>query len=173
MVFAANGARFGFAATWPASAGYHLATWPVTFAIGLGLLRLSGEAHSLARAMQVAGAACVMWLAVCVIRAGTLRGRAEARPLAFGGGVSLLVPNPKAYVIVALMYSQFLFPDSPRGTVPWIATVFTLNNLVAFSTWTILGERLARLFIAERSAHRINLLFGGLLAGIAVWMAVA
>ena len=36
MFFAANGARFGFAATVPSNIGYHIATWLVTVVIGLG-----------------------------------------------------------------------------------------------------------------------------------------
>ena len=36
MFFAANGARFGFRPTISANVGYHIATWVVTFAIGLG-----------------------------------------------------------------------------------------------------------------------------------------
>ena len=35
MFFAANGARFGFAATVPSNIGYHIATWLVTVVIGL------------------------------------------------------------------------------------------------------------------------------------------
>ena len=38
MFFAANGARFGFAATVPSNIGYHIATWLVTVAIGLGMI---------------------------------------------------------------------------------------------------------------------------------------
>lgn len=38
MFFAANGARFGFAATVPSNIGYHIATWLVTVVIGLGMI---------------------------------------------------------------------------------------------------------------------------------------
>ena len=36
MFFAAIGARFGTRASFEASAGYHVATWIVTFAVGYG-----------------------------------------------------------------------------------------------------------------------------------------
>ncbi|OED50376.1 hypothetical protein AB838_02405 [Rhodobacteraceae bacterium (ex Bugula neritina AB1)] len=44
LVFAASAARFGFAATVPANAGYHLATWIVTAAIGLGFVSALDQA---------------------------------------------------------------------------------------------------------------------------------
>ena len=148
MVFAANGARFGPRATLPASLGYHAATWIVTLGIGIGLFGLVGSAPGLARAMQVAGAAYVLWLALSIARAGVLRDTGPARPMGAWGGAVLLLLNPKAYLIIALMFSQFLpTAAAPRiDAVLWIATVFTLNNLMAFTAWTVLGDRLARLF---------------------------
>lgn len=60
MIFAAMGARFGLAATWPASFGYHLATWAVTLAIGLGFGAATQAAPGAARALQIIGADYVM-----------------------------------------------------------------------------------------------------------------
>lgn len=162
MTFAANAARFGFRATIPATIGYHLATWMVTLAIGLGLSLQGGGA---ARAMQAVGAAYVLWLAWGLARAGKT-GLAEARPMGTGGGALLLALNPKAYVIIALMFTQF---PGDAAWVTWVTTVFTLNNLIAFAAWSLLGARLARLFDA-RSA---NAVLAAMLAGIAIWMLVA
>jgi threonine/homoserine/homoserine lactone efflux protein len=173
MVFAANGARFGLAATLPASAGYHLATWIVTAGIGLGLIGVVAQAPEVARAMQLAGAALVLWLALRIARSGATRGGPEARPLGTAGGALLLLVNPKAYLIIALMFSQFLPGESSLAAVLWITTVFTLNNLLAFTAWTLLGERLARVFLSEREARWLNLGFGLMLGGVAVWMLLA
>jgi len=51
LFFAANGARFGLRATLPALAGYHLLTWIVTCAIGLGLIRVLEAAPKLMAAL--------------------------------------------------------------------------------------------------------------------------
>ena len=175
MVFAANGARFGLRATLPASFGYHAATWIVTVGIGVGLFGLVSGHPGVMRAMQVAGAAYILWLASCVARAGVLADTAPARPMGLWGGAVLLALNPKAYLIIALMFTQFL----PAGAgdriaaVIWIATVFTLNNLAAFTVWTLAGDGMARLFGLQRSARALNLGFGAMLAGVAVWMLLA
>ena len=169
LIFAANGARFGVRATLPASLGYHLATWGLTFAIGLGFGGVIAAAPGLARALQVAGAGYVLWLAARMARSGAVTHGAQARVLGLGGGALLLVLNPKAHVIIALMFSQFLARPDPV-LVAWVTTVFTFNNLVAFTLWTLAGDALARQFRHAAAARRLNRLFAVMLAGVALWM---
>ena len=172
MLFAANGARFGFRATLPASIGYHLATWIVTLGLGLGFLGVLETWPMLFPALKSAGAVYLLWLAVKLWRAGPSTSARTPRP---ADGVMLLLLNPKAYVIIALMFSQFLSPTEPQvlTAVLLIATVFTLNNLVAFSTWTLIGDGLARAFRNDTSAVRLNRGFAALLVGVAAWMLLA
>lgn len=171
MFFAANGARFGFRATVPASLGYHLATWGVTAAIGLGFFAILDRAPALFLVLKIAGSLYVLWLAWKLLRAGALAHEAAAHPAGILDGAVLLVLNPKAYVIIALMFSQFLAGEAQSAApVLWIATVFTLNNLVAFSAWTFAGDRIAARFRNPSSARRLNRVFGTLLAAVAVWM---
>ena len=72
------------------------------------------------------------------------------------------------------MFTQFVAPDTaaPWDLVLVITTVFTLNNLVAFTFWTVAGDWLARTFRDQQSARLINRLFGVVLAGVAIWMVV-
>jgi threonine/homoserine/homoserine lactone efflux protein len=172
MFFAAIGARFGTRASIPASAGYHAATWIVTFTIGFGFMQVLAAFPAFFVVMKGAGAAYMLWLAWVFLRLGTTDGHIEARPATFTDGAVLLVLNPKAYVIIALMFTQFLPLDARRdlALLLGITTVFTLNNLVAFTLWTLLGDGLARLFRTERHARLLNTGFGVTLIGVAVWM---
>lgn len=176
--FAVVGARFGLAATVPATTGYHLATLVVTVAIGLGFLRAVERLPAAFSVVQYAGAAYVLWLAWRLWRAGVDGGgRAAGGRAGFPtlrDGAVLLLLNPKAYLIISLMFSQFLNPDAadPLLLVLLISTVFTLNNLVAFTAWSALGDRLGRLFRDQASARRLNAAFALTLAGVAVWMAI-
>jgi threonine/homoserine/homoserine lactone efflux protein len=175
LFFAANGARFGFRATLWATAGYHLATWLLTAVIGLGLLGALEAAPRVFHILQLAGACYVLWIAWGMLKAGALNSGAQARPASFRDGVILLLLNPKAYVIIALMFTQFLAPGVGNHVllVLTITTVFTLNNFIAFSLWTLAGDRLAAVFTQDRSARALNLMFGTVLAMVAVWMALA
>lgn len=171
MFFAANGARFGFSSTIPANSGYHIATWIVTFAIGLGFGWVATKFPVFLISIKYLGSAYVLYLAWCLLRAGKLGDGADARRATFWDGVILLLLNPKAYLIIALMFTQF---TTPSGTniplVLLITTVFTVNNLLAFSIWTYVGDRLAQVFRADIGAQMLNTLFGVMLAAVAIWM---
>jgi len=172
MFFAANGARFGFRATIPATVGYHIATWIVTAAIGFGFLAAIERFPQLFTFLKVAGSLYVLWIAWKMLRAGTLEGAEDAKPATFMDGVILLLLNPKAYVIIALMFTQFLGLSNASmfASVLLITTVFTLNNLVAFSIWTLIGDTIAGFFRSPDSARKLNLIFGTILAAVAIWM---
>ena len=169
MLFAANGARFGLRATVPASLGYHAATLAVTVALGLGAAGVMALDSPLATALRVAGSVYVLWLALGLWQAGALTAGAEPRPMGALGGAWLFLVNPKAYVIIALMFSQFL-RDGSRAEVIHVATVFTLNNMLAFAVWAWAGDRLAQRLRAPRSARTLNRVLALLLAGVALWM---
>ncbi len=172
MFFAAIGARFGFRATIPANLGYHLATWIITAAIGFGLVGALGAYPGVATGLKTAGALYVLRIAWQMLRAGEVEQTAVVRPASFLDGFMLMVLNPKAYIIIALMFTQFLAPADPDhlANVLLITTVFTLNNMIAFVFWTLVGDRLAALFKTSASARLLNRFFASILALVAIWM---
>ena len=172
LFFAANGARFGLRATIPATSGYHITTWIVTLVIGLGFAVVIERYPDIFTVVKVLGSLYVFWLASKLLRAGLPQSNLEPTPANFWDGAILLLLNPKAYFIIAAMFTQFLSPESSDqlGLVLWITTIFTLNNLLAFTLWTMLGNRFTRIFQNDSNAKILNLVFGGLLAAIAVWM---
>lgn len=170
MFFAANGARFGLRATLPASLGYHLATWLVTATCGFGALTALTQTPRLFLALKLAGSLYVLWLAWRLFTAGGTGGTtARAKAPRIADGAMLLILNPKAYVIIALMFSQFL-SGTGAPEVLRITSLFTVNNLLAFTLWTLLGDRLARHFREEARARMLNRSFGVILAIVALWM---
>ncbi|MEJ2021665.1 MAG: LysE family translocator [Maritimibacter sp.] len=172
MFFAANGARFGFRSTIPATIGYHIATWIVTVAIGFGFVAALDTFPDVFFALKIAGSLYVLWIAWKLFKAGVLEGDSHAKPATFVDGVVLLILNPKAYVIIALMFTQFLGQSEfgAQLAVVIITTIFTFNNFVAFSVWTLIGDKIAGYFRTPESAQKLNMLFGGILAAVAAWM---
>ena len=172
MVFAAMGARLGLRATMRANLGYHAATWIVTLAIGLGFSALIAMAPTAFSALRLAGVGYVAWLAWTFLQAGLSGHGRDAVGIGAIGGALLLVFNPKAYVIIALMFSQFLaaFPMRGVSTVIWIATVFTLNNFIAFLLWTVVGDQILARFRSPAHARWLNGVFAVILGAVAVWM---
>jgi len=172
MFFAANGARFGLRATLGATTGYHIVTFGATFLIGLGFSSALAAAPQAFDAIRIAGSLYVLWLAWKLGTAGRA-GHQEAKAASFWDGAVLLILNPKAYVIIALMFSQFLVATSNMLQVAVISVIFTLNNLVAFTLWTTLGDWLGKTFRSEERARYLNATFGVILATVGVWMLVS
>lgn len=172
MFFAAIGGRFGLRASVPATTGYHVATFIVTAAVGMGFTGLARLSPILFDILRYCGAAYVFWLAWGFLRAGATTDIAVAREATALDGVILLLLNPKAYLIIALMFTQFLPVSevSDPTLVLWITVIFTLNNLCAFTIWTLAGDLLMRRFRSVSGARPMNLAFGAMLAAVAVWM---
>ncbi|MBL8895861.1 MAG: LysE family translocator [Rhizobiales bacterium] len=172
LFFAANGARFGLSATMPAMAGYHVATLLITLAIGLGFVAALDQFPHLFIIVKWAGSVYVLYLAWKFLRAGVMGGAGEARPAGFLDGGLLLILNPKAYMIIILMFAQFLGAASGdyATAVLWISLVFTLNNLIAFTAWALIGDQILARFRDTASSRGMNLVFGTVLAGVAIWM---
>jgi threonine/homoserine/homoserine lactone efflux protein len=172
MFFAALGARYGLMATLPANTGYHVATVLVTALVGLGFVALLDPASGLFLVLKTAGSLYVLWLAWKMAVSGRSQVKSEVAGAGFRDGVMLLLLNPKAYVIIVLMYSQFgAMGDYSAGErVLLVSLVFTLNNLLAFLMWTLAGDGLGRLFRSESGSRQLNLMFAAVLAGVALWM---
>lgn len=178
--FAGIGASKGLRAAVPALAGSHVATFVVTGALGFGMGVTILNHPVVARALAAVGGLCVLWLAVPFIRSA--RSRSTTHPIAppeqtrigFWPGAVVLLLDPKAYSIVAVMFTQFLRPpaDDDVATVLLITAVFTRNNLIAFIAWTLGGTALAMLFRSERSQRWIDSLFAATLIAVAIWMAL-
>lgn len=185
MFFAALGARAGVRGAVPALIGYHLATWVVTMAIGLsaGLTLLRNPIVSLT--LGLLGGAYVLWLGIKSLIASRRSSESHgvgAHPAGgappgsvpgFGSGLWLLVLNPKAFVIIAVMFTAFLHPrTSTTSDIVWISTIFTLNNLVAFALWAGFGQVLSSLVSTSRQRARVDQAFGLGLVGVGVWLLI-
>lgn len=167
--FAALGAKRGLRGCWAALAGYHFATLLATFAVGFGLSGVQALGPNVVFALQIVGAAYMIWLALLFAAAGAAR--IDVVLPAHSGivaGALLLLFNPKAWVILSLLFSQF--PAGNFTLLLAITVIFTLNNLVAFILWALLGVGLARLFHSPASARLLNLLFAASLLVTALRM---
>lgn len=174
--FAGIGATRGVRAAVPALAGYHVATFLVTVMIGFGMGATVLRQPAVAKTLAAVGSVYVLWLAWQFFRSARTRatgdGETPTYDIGFWSGAVVLLLNPKAYYIIAVMFTQFLRPPQDEGLVAvlTITVLFTLNNLVAFVVWAYAGRGLAALFRGERSKRWIDDAFAATLVGVAVWM---
>jgi threonine/homoserine/homoserine lactone efflux protein len=173
--FASVGASKGMRGAMPSLAGYHVATFIVTMLIGLEVTLLSDP--QLMRWIELAGGLYVIWIGVQFLRAARIESTVTVeegmapRGVGFIDGAVVLLLNPKAYVIIMLLFTQFLAPGDDRfGEVFFISTIFTFNNLIAFIVWTLAGVAIAALLRGSAANRNLNILFGLSLIAVGVWM---
>jgi threonine/homoserine/homoserine lactone efflux protein len=169
--FAVNGARHGLAGVTAALAGYHAATFVVTLAIGLGLSVTVLRNASLTWTLTLLSALYMFRLAWRSIRDAAAPVAALTSKTAgpgFGAGALLLVCNPKAYVIIVMMFAAFLNAGSPAAGVALIAGIFTLNNLVAFIVWAMAG----RLVLAPLSGRAASATYALSFTLVGLWLII-
>jgi threonine/homoserine/homoserine lactone efflux protein len=171
LFFAANAAAFGFLETMRSMIGYHVATFIAVILIGFGFEDIINQFPKAFKTIQFLGSCYVVYLAFKLVTSAPIKNEYSAHTPRFRDGVLLLALNPKAYVIMGLMFSQF---SSDRGLdtvqVFLISITFTMNNFIAFCVWGLAGDSLTKLFKTQESARRINLIFGLILICVALWM---
>ncbi len=179
MFFALNSARFGVAKTLTSSFGYHVATWIVTFVIGFIYLNGLNAIPQVLMPLKYIGSLYIMYIAYKLFNAGMPNADKEAKPPHFIDGVMLLVLNPKAYIIILLLFTQFLTPSqttshlSQMSYLVLLTSIFTVNNFIAFFIWSVLGDVLLKYFRKDSNARTLNRIFGTILFFVAVWIMVS
>lgn len=176
LFFAALSAHSGLGAIkWP-MVGYHLATLLMAALIGLGLLKTLYAAPLLTKAVSILGSLYVLYLGAKLFIAPITEHQIDKprRVAGFLDGAMLLFLNPKAYLIMVLLFTQFE-PDcfvigAPILGALLIATLFTINNLIAFLIWSVAGDQLIKKFRTTENHILINRLFGTMLGAVAIWM---
>ena len=170
MFFAASGARFGFLNTLSANFGYHLATIIITLLLGIGFSFLISFIKNQYHYIQILGSLYVIYLAYKFFKAGTYNETSKNLKCTFMDGVILLIFNPKAYVIISLMFSIFLDSTLNIYKIVLISTIFTLNNCVSFTLWTIFGDLIGTKFRNEKYSRILNNTFSLALFLVGIWM---
>ena len=174
ILMAATGAQFGFSATLPFNLGYHLATFIVTLLLGLGSGALLLEMPYILTTIRFLGSGFILYLAWRLYQASAVEAKVVAKPAGFVEGAIFLAVNPKAYVIIMLLFSQFPVTENENFImkIVFLTVVFTANNFLCFTFWALVGKNLMTL-IKSTHGHMVNRVFGVILGAFGVWMLVA
>jgi len=170
MFFAANGARFGFLNTLTANFGYHLATIIVTVLIGFGFSLFFSFIKNQYHYIQILGSLYVIYLAYKFFKAGTYNETSKSLKCTFTDGVLLMIFNPKAYVIISLMFAMFLDNTQDMFKIVLISIIFTFNNCISFTLWTLFGDLIGTKFRNEKYSRILNNTFSLALFLVGIWM---
>lgn len=127
-------------------------------------------------ALQVAGAAYLLWLAFGLLRGGphgevaTVNQNQQSLISAAADGFAVAFLNPKLAVFMLALFSQFIRPDASATDNALLVLIATAVDGLWYTLIALLFTRDAWLAALNRNAVRVDKVFGVLLAALAIYI---
>lgn len=173
IMSASLGATQGFQKTIPFLLGLVLPAVTYSLLVGFGAEAVITRYPVLVDILQYAGAVYIVYLAMRFLYPGNRNTDKTYTPhLGFRSGFILAALNGKLITMLILMYSVMLDGQSSSGEI-WLMTFLLLVfGLSSNSLWVVGGQLLSHFFVSDRAIRAQNIVFGGMLLVVAVWIAV-
>lgn len=144
LMLMASGANFGFRRTIPHMLGVGLGFVFMVLLVGTGLVQIF-DAYPISHAiLKMVSVAYLLFLAWKIARAAPITDNGDkGTPMTFLQAAAFQWVNPKAWTM-ALTAVTVYTPDTTLFAIAVVAFVFGAINLPSVSSWTLLGEQMAR-----------------------------
>lgn len=145
LMLMASGANFGFRRTIPHMLGVGLGFVLMVFLVGIGLVQVF-DAYPISHLiLKMASITYLVYLALKIATAAPVKnGRSKGTPMTFLQAAAFQWVNPKAWTM-ALTAVTVYTPDTTLSAIAVVGLVFGAINLPSVSSWTLLGQGMARL----------------------------
>jgi len=163
LMLMASGANFGFRRTIPHMLGIGLGFTFMVLMVGLGLIGLFEAFPVSYTVLKVASVLYLLWLAWKIANAAPVtQGEAAGTPMTFLQAAAFQWVNPKAWTMALTAISAYA-PGHSLMAIVLVAGIFGAVNLPSVSSWTILGQQMARILTNPRRLMLFNRTMGVLL----------
>ncbi len=163
LMLMASGANFGFRRTVPHMLGIGLGFTFMVLLVGAGLVQIFDQFPFSYTVLKIVSVAYLLYLAWKIAHAAPVDGQEGAgRPMTFVQAAAFQWVNPKAWAM-ALTATTAYAPEHTLGTILIVALVFGAINLPSVSTWTVLGQQMARILTNPRRMVAFNWTMAALL----------
>lgn len=169
LALAGIGMSYGLRPGIPFWFGVQAAALLAGTASALGLAQFLIAVPAAYKAIQIAGIAYVTWLAWKFVMARPKPAGDADRVAGFFSGILITLLNPKFYVMVIAVFSQFMHPS---GKDAWQLVIgLWLCIVFSASVWLGGGALFKPLLKSERALRIQSVAFGISLFAVAAWMA--
>ena len=156
LMLMASGANFGFSRTIPHMLGIGLGFTFMVLLVGAGLVQLFDRYPVSYTVLKVASVVYLLYLAWKIAHAAPAQSRdATGSPMTFLQAAAFQWVNPKAWAM-ALTATTAYAPGQTLNAIIIVALVFGAVNLPSVSTWTVLGQQMARILTNPRRLVMFN-----------------
>lgn len=144
LMLMASGANFGFRRTIPHMLGVGLGFVFMVLLVGAGLVQVF-DAYPISHTiLKVGSVAYLLYLAWKIATAAPIKnGATKGSPMTFLQAAAFQWVNPKAWTM-ALTAVTVYTPETTLWAISIVAIVFGAINLPSVSSWTLLGQQMAR-----------------------------
>lgn len=163
LMLMASGANFGFRRSIPHMLGIGLGFTFMVLLVGAGLVQVFDRFPVSYTVLKVVSVAYLLYLAWKIAHAAPAKaGEASGVPMTFLQAAAFQWVNPKAWAM-ALTATTAYTPDHTLHAILIVALVFGAINLPSVSTWTVLGQQMARVLTNPRRLLVFNWTMAALL----------
>lgn len=169
IALAGQGMAGGVARSMPFYFGLLISTAIITIVCGFGLSGIILANPTLFKILQIAGIAYIVYLGTKLIRARPTAGATVANPYSFVNGLTLSFLNPKLFVMMLALFSQFV--EAP-GDIKYVVGLFILVIAFSQAVWLLIGVFLHAFLKSGRMLERMTTVFGVLLIAMSIYLLV-
>ncbi|WP_299662659.1 LysE family translocator [uncultured Ruegeria sp.] len=163
LMLMASGANFGFRRTIPHMLGIGLGFTFMVLLVGSGLVQIFDRFPISYSVLKVVSVIYLLYLAWKIAHAAPVKGQgATGTPMTFFQAAAFQWVNPKAWAM-ALTATSAYAPGQSLNAIILVALVFGAINLPSVSTWTLLGQQMARVLTNPRRLLAFNWTMAALL----------
>ncbi|MDE4191347.1 LysE family translocator [Phaeobacter gallaeciensis] len=163
LMLMASGANFGFRRTIPHMLGVALGFVFMVVLVGAGLVGIFEAFPVSYTVLKVASVAYLLYLAWKIANAGPAKtGEGKGNPMTFLQAAAFQWVNPKAWAMALTAISVYA-PDQTLWAILLVAALFGAVNLPSVSSWTLLGQQMARVLTNPRRLMLFNWAMAALL----------
>lgn len=145
LMLMASGANFGFRRSIPHMLGIGIGFCLMVLLVGAGLVQVFDSYPISHVILKICSVLYLLFLAWKIANAAPVKaGEGKGTPMTFLQAAAFQWVNPKAWSM-ALTAVTVYTPDTTLAAIALVALVFGAINLPAVSTWTLLGQQMARL----------------------------
>jgi len=163
LMLMASGANFGFRRTVPHMLGIGIGFSLMVLLVGAGLVQIFDAYPISHQVLKVCSVLYLLYLAWKIANAAPVRkGEDNGTPMTFLQAAAFQWVNPKAWSM-ALTAVTVYTPDNTLAAIGLVALVFGAINLPSVSTWTIVGQQMARFLTNTARLRTFNWTMAALL----------
>jgi|TARA_B110000879_G_scaffold209544_1_gene297565 threonine/homoserine/homoserine lactone efflux protein len=145
LMLMASGANFGFLRTIPHMLGVGLGFVLMVVLVGIGLAQIFDLYPVTHTILKIGSVGYLLYLAWKIANAAPVNAKdSSGTPMTFLQAAAFQWVNPKAWTMAVTAVTVYA-PDTNLATLLLVAAIFGAVNLPAVSSWTLLGQQMARI----------------------------